>query len=210
MHFRNYTFPPKEKILQAQANRELRKKTLFHKYRQWVSSTPCAKPKEIVFEPPKFIIKKKKIQILCSKAATNLNQLGNALLEKPLLLLTNEEIMSNRIKMEQILEYPIFQNYEPGIQSNKLYVKNLAGTTSISDLKTIFYRYILENEEEIDIRLFKIGKLKDQCFVTFKLFENRLRRREGEHLIEKARLETHGLILKSKPMFVVYGKYQRC
>lgn len=50
-----------------------------------------------------------------------------------------------------------------------------------------------------------MGRLKDQCYVTFKLFSNQLKRREAERLIEKARLETNGFVLKKKPMFVVYG-----
>lgn len=195
----------KQTILEAHANRKLRKKTLFHKYSQCIPTTPCPNPKEIDFDPPKFVNKKRKIQILSTKEASNLNELGNALVEKPIYIITNEDLISNRLKDDELSAHPLFQNYQPGIPSNKLYVKNLANCVTLIDLKSIFFRYIHASEEEIDIRLFKMGRLKDQCYVTFKLFSNPLKRREAERLIEKARLETNGFVLKKKHMHVVYG-----
>lgn len=47
---------------------------------------------------------------------------------------------------------PVFKNYSPGEPSTKLYIKNLAKTTSEDDLKHIYGRYIFwHNEEEADM-----------------------------------------------------------
>ncbi|CAO1426487.1 unnamed protein product [Diamesa serratosioi] len=205
--FKTETVPRKRKVLEAQSN-HMRRKTLLQKFSQSLPSTSCPKSKDPEFESSKLLPNRKKIQIKYSKRASNIVELEKSLEAEPFTILTDDTMKSARLRQDQFSEYPMFNDYDPGIMSNKLYVKNLSKTVTESDLKSIFHRHILDSTEEVDIRLFTLGKLKGQCFVTFNLFENPLKRREAEKLIEKARKEAHGFILKRKPMFVVYGKYQ--
>ncbi|CAO1436850.1 unnamed protein product [Diamesa hyperborea] len=194
--FRTYIIPS-PMILEAQANRELRKKTLFEGYSQWV-------PVPMKFEPPEYIFDKKKIIGLCSKVTSNINELGKAPEEKPFQL-TDEKIISDQLKKDQFYKYTKFKSYEPGIKSNTLIVKNLSKFTRLEDLKKLFYRYIIENEDEIHIRQYTCNRKRYRCNVTFKLLANPSRRSEGEHLIEKARQETNGFLLGGRPIYVSYG-----
>ncbi|CAO1425178.1 unnamed protein product [Diamesa tonsa] len=195
--FRTYIIPS-PMILEAQANRELRKKTLFEGYSQWI-------PAPMKFEPPEYIFDKKKIIGLCSKETSNMNELGKALEEKPIQLITDEKIISDQLKKDQLYKYTKFKSYEPGIKSNTLIVKNLSKFTRLEDLKKLFYRYIIESEDEIHIRQYTCNRKRYRCNVTFKLLANPSKRSEGEHLIEKARQETNGFLLGGRPIYVFYG-----
>lgn len=205
--FKNKTVPPKRMNLGAKSN-HVRRKTLLQKYSVTIPTKSC--PKEPKLDSFKILPNRKKIQILYSKVSTNhIVEIGKASKEEPFTILTDEVIINTRLTKDQFSIWPIFNDYEAGIKSNKLYVKNLANNVTESDLKSIFHRHILDSTDEIDIKLFRQGFLKGQCFVTFKLFENTLKRREAEKLIEKARKEAHGFILKNKPMYVVYGRYRK-
>lgn len=135
-------------------------------------------------------------------------------------LWNDSKLNENRIPSDQLKVYPMFQNYAPGDISNRLYIKNIAKEVTESDLKAIYERYLAVNcggngnIQSIDIRLMTTGRMKGQAFINF----------EGPYLncdvddeatqdlpikyrmIEKALNETNGLILKGKPLVVVYGK----
>lgn len=149
------------------------------------------------------------------KAANN-----SATEEDSATLWSDSKLNENRIPYEQLKVYPMFQNYTPGDLSNRLYIKNLAKEVTESDLKAIYERYLAANcggqgnIQSIDIRLMTSGRMKGQAFINF----------DGPYLncdvddeatndlplkyrmIEKALNETNGVILKGKPLVVVYGK----
>lgn len=154
----------------------------------------------------------RKILINCP-ASLNLKPSKNPKIETKVLetkdeirILTDEDLKNGRLNLEQLKEHLIFENYSPGVKSSKLYIKNLAKNVSEQDLQAIFWKYVNESRDEIEIKLLKIGKMRGQAFVIFKLFENPDKREVAENLIEKAVMETNGYLLKNKPIFVVYGK----
>lgn len=123
--------------------------------------------------------------------------------EEKLIILTQAQIISNKMPANQLSNMSIFQNYKLGEKSDKIYVKNLAKQVTLVDLKSIFYCY--SSPSSIDIKLMdKKGKMQGQAFVTFKSFDSD--ETTTEILIEKILQEVHGFMLKGKPMFVVYGK----
>ena len=125
--------------------------------------------------------------------------------KKEFKILTQDEITSKKLTEEELSLLPIFLNYNPGEPSDKLYIKNLAKQVILEDLQEIFYFYSEPNQLEIKL-MDKKGKMKGQAFITFKRFEDEELAEAAANLIEKARQETHGLFLKGKAMFVVYGK----
>lgn len=131
--------------------------------------------------------------------------------------LTQEEIFANRMSLEQLKTHPMFQNYEPGKRSNKLYIKNLAKSVTETDLQNIYQRYVkntfakeIETENynsitgsPLHVRLMRTGRMKGQAFITF---NNPYLSENNYELIEQARFETNGIILKDKIMIVSFGK----
>lgn len=130
------------------------------------------------------------------------------------------ELYENRIPAEQLKGHPMFQNYSVGEISNRLYIKNIAKEVTETDLHAIYDRYLEHNcgghgnIRSIDIRYMTSGRMKGQAFVTFdgpylncdvdeEITQNLANKYQ---MIEKALSETNGLILKGKPIVVVYGK----
>ncbi|XP_058837024.1 RNA-binding region-containing protein 3 [Topomyia yanbarensis] len=122
-------------------------------------------------------------------------------------IITEQELLANRIPRDQLAELPVFKNYSAGTPSNKLYIKNLAKTVNEDDLRRIFHHFSLTDpQREIDIKLLQTGRMKGQAFVTFSyLYEEDLERLK-EKPIERALRLTNGFILKDRPMVVMYGK----
>ncbi|XP_065073048.1 RNA-binding region-containing protein 3 [Ochlerotatus camptorhynchus] len=121
---------------------------------------------------------------------------------------TEIDLLANRIPADQLSELPVFKNYIPATPSNKLYLKNLAKTVTEDDLKRIFHRFAITTDpnREIDIKLMQSGRMKGQAFVTFSyIYEEDLDRLPEKPIARALRL-TNGLILRDKPMVVVYGK----
>lgn len=131
-------------------------------------------------------------------------------------ILTDAQIRENRIPDNQLKTHPLFQNYEPGEITNRLYIKNIAKDVTETDLASIYRRYLEENcngvgnVRSIDIRLMQTGRMKGQAFVTFTgpyLESNEdVDDSQKYQIIAKALSETNGLIVKSKPLVVTYGK----
>lgn len=126
-----------------------------------------------------------------------------------------EDLQSNKIPLNQLRTHPLFQNYLSGKRSNKLYIKNLAKTVTEADLQKIYGRYgksnsnvkvnesLSETNHFLDIRLMRTGRMKGQAFITF---NNPYLSEDNYELIEQARLETNGFILKDKVMVVSFGQ----
>ncbi|XP_045616100.1 RNA-binding region-containing protein 3 isoform X1 [Procambarus clarkii] len=114
--------------------------------------------------------------------------------------ISKEELQANVVNKADWPLLTVFKNYHPGEPSTKLYIKNLAKTTSEENLKYIYGRYVFwQNEEEVSefsIRLMKEGRMKGQAFVTFPSVKQAIEALE----------DTNGFILNDKPMVVVYGK----
>lgn len=118
-------------------------------------------------------------------------------------IISDTTLSSNQIPINQLSTHPLFQNYQPGKPSNKLYIKNLAKTVNDNDLREIYQRYSESNKNDIDIRLMQSGRMKGQAFVTFK---NPYLDEQNYALVERALRETNGYILKDKVMVVMFGK----
>lgn len=132
-------------------------------------------------------------------------------------LLTDAQIQENRMPDEQLKMYSLFQNYEPGEITNRLYIKNIAKEVTENDLKAIYERYLEENcnglgnVRSIDVRLMQSGRMKGQAFVTFNgpylhSDGDEIADAQKYQMIAKALRETNGLIVKSKVLVVTYGK----
>lgn len=118
--------------------------------------------------------------------------------------LTDAEIKANRLPSDQMKTHPLFQNYNPGQPSNKLYIKNLAKSVTEDDLRQIYLRYVnTDDSKHIDIRLMKTGRMKGQAFITFTMpyLDD-----SNYEIVSRALAETNGYILKDKIMVVFFGK----
>lgn len=130
-------------------------------------------------------------------------------------IMTDAELNENRIPVEQLKTHPLFQNYSPGSPSNKLYIKNIAKEVTEEDLKALYSKYLDEfsaekgNIQTVDIRLMTTGRMKGQAFITFSgpyLEGDATCDSTKYRMIEKARSETNGLILKTKVLVVMFAK----
>ncbi|XP_042232699.1 RNA-binding region-containing protein 3-like isoform X2 [Homarus americanus] len=114
--------------------------------------------------------------------------------------ITKEELQDNLVNKADWPLLTVFKNYKPGEPSTKLYIKNLAKTTSEENLKYVYGRYIFwQNDEEasaFSIRLMKEGRMKGQAFVAFPSVK------QASEALE----DTNGFILNDKPMVVQFGK----
>lgn len=91
---------------------------------------------------------------------------------------------------------PAFKNYQQGEPNENVYIKNLAKQTEISDLRDLFalyFDFVEEMDQDLEVKLMKEGRLKGQSWVNF-------------HSVEKATRavnEINGYVLHEKPMIVV-------
>jgi hypothetical protein len=106
-----------------------------------------------------------------------------------------EEITQNRIPIYSIRLLPKQENYEPGICSPILYLKNLHKKVTQKDLLALFLRFQSPEEPPLRFRLMN-GKMSGQAFVYFPSCE---KAQEAFSLI-------NGYVLYSKPIIIQYGK----
>jgi len=111
-----------------------------------------------------------------------------------------EEIKKNKLEEADLASLPQMKNYDPGQQSNRLYIKNLAKHAEKEDLEYLFRRFIhncSEKEKEaFEIRLMKEGRMKGQAFVTF----------PSSDVAFKALKSLHGYVLHEKPLLIQFGR----
>ncbi|KAL5276414.1 RNPC3 family protein [Megaselia abdita] len=111
-----------------------------------------------------------------------------------------EDLKSNQIPFKQLIDIPVFKNYQKGDKNQKLYIKNLSKDVTEEDLLGIYGRFT-EDPSSIYIKLMQHGRMKGQAFVTFTAC------RDNELFkVEEALNSTLGFILRKKPMVVCYGK----
>lgn len=116
---------------------------------------------------------------------------------------STSDILDIRLSVDQLHSHPLFQNYNPGEPSNKLYIKNLAKDVDEDDLRKIYSRFT-EPGQSLDIRVMKTGRMKGQAFVCFN--DPYMDDESGYSTVEKALRQTNGLIVKDKVIVVMYGK----
>ena len=95
--------------------------------------------------------------------------------------------------------FPIFKNYKEGLPSNKIYIKNLSKKVNINDIHNLYQQFVnpcKNSTSNIDIRFFNKGKLRRQAFITF----------PTTHMASKAVHSTNGMMLKGKPIYVVFAR----
>jgi U11/U12 small nuclear ribonucleoprotein SNRNP65 len=111
--------------------------------------------------------------------------------------ISEAELNANRITMEQIKAIPRFQDWEPGLPSSKLFVKNLAPKLAEFDLARIFGRFSRTGlGDDVSVRLMTRGKMHGQAFVTFPDVE----------MAQKALDQVLGFLLHDRPIILVFGK----
>lgn len=114
--------------------------------------------------------------------------------------ITSKELEKNRMKLSELKQLPIYNNYEQGEVNSRLYIKNIAKKTEESDLKYVYGRYIDWSNEthrnSFDIRLMKEGRMKGQAFITF----------PNEEIARRALEETNGYMFDDKPILVQFAR----
>ena len=106
------------------------------------------------------------------------------------------ELQECRVKNTDQELFPIFKNYAEGLPTNKIYVKNLSRSISCSDLQTLYSKFVPQEKHSFfNIRFFDRGKLRRQAFVTFPDID----------MATNACRNTNGLMLKGKPLYVVFA-----
>ncbi|XP_014292734.1 RNA-binding region-containing protein 3 [Halyomorpha halys] len=115
-------------------------------------------------------------------------------------VISTEELSINRISPQDQHMLPVFKNYQAGIPSCRLYLKNLAKAVTMSDLRYIYKRYLLHIEEEqgsmFHIQLLQEGRMKGQAFISLQNIEQ----------AKLALTETNGYVLRGKPMVVQFAR----
>ncbi|CAK1588992.1 unnamed protein product [Parnassius mnemosyne] len=96
--------------------------------------------------------------------------------------------------LDDIKKIERFKDYEPGIPSKVLYLKNIAPSVSQEQLSLLFNQFLLDNGGPIDLRLLT-GRMRGQAFVTF----------QTEDLAIKALDEVNGTILSGRPIIAQFG-----
>ena len=102
-----------------------------------------------------------------------------------------------RIKSTDYELFPIFKNYNEGLPNNKIYVKNLSKSVNLDDLYNLFAKFVIPYHASslCDIRFFERGKLRRQAFISY----------DNSLIAANACRNTNGVMLKGKPMLVVFA-----
>ncbi|XP_049878297.1 RNA-binding protein 41-like [Pectinophora gossypiella] len=100
-----------------------------------------------------------------------------------------------KMSVDDIRTIERFKDYEPGIPSKVLYLKNIAPSVGQEQLSLLFNQFQLENGGPIDVRLMT-GRMRGQAFVSF----------HSEDLAIRALEEVNGTILSGRPVIVEFGR----
>ncbi|KAJ2945293.1 hypothetical protein O0L34_g9372 [Tuta absoluta] len=108
-----------------------------------------------------------------------------------------EEQLLEGTKMcvDDIKKIERFKDYEPGVPSKVLYLKNIASSVTQEQLSMLFIQFQLENGGPVDVRLMS-GRMRGQAFVSF----------QNEDLAIRALDEVNGTILSGKPVVIQFGR----
>ncbi|XP_043913587.1 RNA-binding protein 41 isoform X2 [Protopterus annectens] len=106
-----------------------------------------------------------------------------------------EDILKNRLSLDDIRKMPRFANYQPGEPNKVLYLKNLNPKATLKDLFSLFVRFQHEEGPPLLFRLLT-GRMKGQAFITF---PDKKTAEEALHLV-------NGFNLLGKPIIIEFGK----
>ena len=114
--------------------------------------------------------------------------------------ISESELRRDRLSSSEMRNNPIFRLYTSGTPSSRLYIKNLARSTTQRDLEHIYGRYVdFRNQQECMsyvITLMQSGRMRGQAFVGLSDPEIALRAVE----------DTNGYILNGRPMVVAFAR----
>lgn len=114
--------------------------------------------------------------------------------------ISNAELMQK----VDIATHSLFKNYSTGAPSSTLYVKNLAKKVTAEELGFLFGRFVDEmraSTSNLNIKLMKEGRMRDQAFVSFVV--------EDGFDVERATralYSLNGFLLHQKPLVLHFGK----
>lgn len=97
--------------------------------------------------------------------------------------------------LDDIKKIERFKDYEPGIPSKVLFLKNISPSVSQEQLMLLFNQFHLENGGPVDLRLMT-GRMRGQAFVTF----------QNEDLAIQALEEVNGTIMDGRPIIAEFGR----
>lgn len=100
-----------------------------------------------------------------------------------------------KMSLDDIKKIDRFKDYEPGIPSKVLYLKNIAPTVSQEQISLLFNQFVLANGGPVDLRLMT-GRMRGQAFVAF----------QNEELAIQALEEVNGTILSGRPVIAEFGR----
>ncbi|CAH0718977.1 unnamed protein product, partial [Brenthis ino] len=97
--------------------------------------------------------------------------------------------------LDDIKKIDRFKDYEPGIPSKVLYLKNISPSVPQEQLSLLFNQFHLENGGPVNLRVMT-GRLRGQAFVTF----------QTEDLAIQALDEVNGTIMGGRPIIAQFGR----
>ncbi|XP_075981841.1 uncharacterized protein LOC142980392 [Anticarsia gemmatalis] len=97
--------------------------------------------------------------------------------------------------LDDIKKIDRFKDYEPGIPSKVLYLKNIAPAVTQEQISLLFNQFVLANGGPVDLRMMS-GRMRGQAFVAF----------QHEELAIQALEEINGTILSGRPVIAEFGR----
>ncbi|CAH8524051.1 unnamed protein product [Heterobilharzia americana] len=125
-------------------------------------------------------------------------------------VLSVDELLSNRLKVDEYKNYTVFAKYDTGTPTSRLYVKNLSQTVTENDLFEIFGvfsngpvndnswkpRILMDSTDNFSVRLLTEGRMKGQAFIGLAC----------ESTAKQALEATNGYMLYGRPMVVQFAR----
>uniref|UniRef100_A0ABM5EVN3 RNA-binding protein 41 n=1 Tax=Pogona vitticeps TaxID=103695 RepID=A0ABM5EVN3_9SAUR len=122
-------------------------------------------------------------------------QSGMITVREAVALVPEEEIVRNRLSVDEIRRMPRFSSYAPGEPSEVLYLKNLSRHVTVRDLLSLFARFQERDGPPIRFRLLS-GRMRGQAFVTFPSIST----------AEAALQLANGFSLLGRPLVIEFGR----
>ena len=109
------------------------------------------------------------------------------------------DFLFHQVKVPEL--FPVLRDYKKGKPCHKLYVKNIAKSVTREELTSVYSGLLKHQVKQVpfSVRHFSSGKLRGQAFITL----------ADKRTACRALRLTHGLMLKGKPIVVVYGKDEK-
>ncbi|XP_026751547.2 RNA-binding protein 41-like [Galleria mellonella] len=100
-----------------------------------------------------------------------------------------------KMAVDDIKKIERFKDYEPGIPSKVLYLKNIAPSVTEEQLSLLFNQFMLENGGPVEVNLMS-GRMRGQAFASLQNVELAIRALE----------EVNGTILSGRPIIAQFGR----